>query len=249
MKTAAVAVALVAFAAVAAASEPLPTFPLDYSTDQSDIMVVHQGQWSQAGSDYCCTQGSSCEVQYQSQIGSNYVWYTHNKTRFDSEGAQPQTIVNDFNTGKEMLVVNGSCSEYCPIEGGLFPFSLEGLNATYNGTTTINGQTVQHWTWKQLAFGVVVMQTTDFYVAIGSDGKATPVQQIDHLTPFGQPIGQQTATWTSWKEGAPNAKLFDVAGEAGCPMSQKCGNSQSTARAMNRIRNRMFKTWLRYQFE
>jgi len=249
MKIAVLALAVVALAGAAAATEPLPTFPLDFSTDQSDIMVVHQGQYSVEGSSYCCTAGDSCEVQYQSQIGSNYVWYTHNKTRFDSTGGQAQTIVNDFNIGKEMLVVNGTCSEYCPIEGGLFPFNLEGLNATYNGTTTVNGKTVQHWTWDQVAFGVIVMQTTDFYCEIGSDGKATPVQQVDHLTPFGQPIGQQTQTWTNWVSGSPNAKLFDVAGVADCPESQKCGNNQNAARAMNRLRNRMYKTWLRYQFE
>lgn len=237
--------------AAALETPPLPTFSQDVTSQQTANMVIHQGQYIQQGGDYCCDSRDSCEVQVQSQDGTNYVWYSHNLTRFDQIGGQDQTIINDFNHNKEMLIVNNTCQSFCPINEPLFPFNLEGTNATYNGTTEINGVTVQHWAWKETILGgAITMSTTDFYCTEpDSNGLSRPVTQLQHLTPFGQPIGQQNNTWETWTAGAPKASLFDIQGEADCPESNQCGNNQNLARAMNRLRNRMWKTWLHYQFQ
>ncbi len=102
------------------------------------------------------------------------------------------------------------------------------------------------WEWKDTIFGVVVMEISDVLVNQSDPNNAIPISEVDQLTPFGQPIGQSTSSWTNFQPGTPPASLFDIQGVKDCPLSQNCGNSQ--VREMHRIRNRAWRTYMFYKY-
>ena len=66
---------------------------------------------------------------------------------------------------------------------------------------TYKGAPAEHYQWKEVAFGVLTMSTTDFYAA-QSNGAAVPLGQNQKLTPFGGPqIGTATVDWAGLKPG------------------------------------------------
>ncbi len=143
-------------------------------------------------------------------------------------------IVTLFAIHKEMAVDNtNTCQEYCPQDGSLTQFSL-GDNSTDMGKVVVEGKVLERYFWQDTSiFGV--MDTTYLYVD-QSGSFSVPVQQYEHLTPFGQDIGQSNSTWSNFQEGTPAASLFDIKGIDSCPMSQNCGDNAGRFRNSRRAR-------------
>jgi len=233
---------VVALAALAAANKlkaAPPVFPLDWTANEEDYMVIYQGQYVPLNGMYCCGD-TSCEVQTQYQSGMDYFDFTHNRTRFDDP--VQGSLVSLFNPiYKEMAVdpTTNTCTSYCPLQEDLYPYEIE-VNATDMGTKVINGQTCVDWQYKQIAFGVVVMEIDDVFVDETSN---LPVQEVDQLTPFGTPIGTSTSTYHTFVPGTPDPSHFAIQGIDSCPLDQNCGND---ARQFVRLRWKLFKTWLHW---
>jgi hypothetical protein len=236
---AAIIAAVIMVVGARAASPPVPNLPLDWTANEEDFMVVYQGQYSISNGLYCCGD-TSCEVQTQYQSGMNYFDFTHNRTRFDDP------VNGDFVTlfnpvYKEMLVVNNACQEYCPIDEDLDPYSID-PTATYNGQKTINGHVCNDWQYKDKEFGIV-FEIDDTFVDQTTN---LPVMEVDQLTPFGQPIGEETSTYHTFTPGTPDPSHFAISGVDSCPQSQNCGNSQ---RQFLRRRWGLWKTWAKWYQE
>jgi len=231
---------LVAALAMAyAATPPIPNIPLDWTANEEDFMVVYQGEYSIANGMYCCGD-DSCEVQTQYDSGMNYFDYTHNRTRFDDpvNGDIVSLFAPQY---KEMLVVNNTCQEYCPIQEDLDPYSID-PTATYQGQKTINGVTCDDWQYKDKEFGIV-FEIDDTFVDTKSQ---LPVYESDQLTPFGQPIGQETSTYHTFVPGTPDPSHFAISGVDSCQMSANCGNAH---RQFVRRRWNLWKTWAHWYQE
>jgi hypothetical protein len=230
--------ALLALVAVGRAAGP-PALPIDWTSIEEDFMVVYQGQYTQNGDDYCCND-QNCEVQTQYQSGHNYFDYTHNRTRFD-DPAQGSIVSLFYPIYKEMAVDDtNTCTSYCPIEDDLEPYALD-ANSTDEGQKIVRNITTELWEYKEMAFGVIVMETDDVYVD-QSKTPAIPIQEIDYLTPFGEAIGQSTSTYLSFIPGTPSPSHFDVKGIDACPQDSGCDQQM---RQFVRRRNRSWKTWLK----
>jgi len=232
-----IALVLVAAVAVAATTPPLPNFPLDWTANEEDFMVVYQGQYVQSGSLYCCGD-DSCEVQTQYQKGMDYFDFTHNRTRFDDP--INGMIVSLFNPIYKEMLVDGTntCTSYCPIQDDLYPYQLD-PNSTYMGQKVIDGKTLDDWQFEDKEFGIV-FEISDVYV---DPSTQLPYQEDDQLTPFGQPIGDETSTYHTFTPGTPDPSHFAVKNVANCPMDPNCG--QSFRQAVRR-RWRLRKTWMTY---
>jgi len=243
-----VATALLLCAIVAHAATP-PTFSDDFTTYEEDLLLQYQGNYAVNGNNICCPLDSpACQVEVQSQSGINSYDYTHNRTRWDDDSGQ--IIVNLFDVQKECLIVAQAgggyvCQEYCPLEGEtLDPFGL-GDNSTYMGTKIVGNITADDWQWKEYILGKIVMQISDMYVN-DNVNPPVPLQEVDQLTPFGQPIGSMTSTWSKWTPGTPDASLFNITGVDNCPMSSSCNDD---ARQLRRLAMKHFATWGRYMTE
>jgi len=235
---------ILAIAVNAAAPAPQPKFANDWAATEEDELMVYQGDYTVSGNNYCCSDASNCQIQTEYQMGTNYVDCTHNRTRFDDTVGQ-QTIVNDFNLQKEMLVdpTSMTCQEYCPMEGDILTPGFLDPNSTDEGPVVVAGKTYEKWMWQDTIFGVIVMDTNTVLVD-QSVSPAIPFNQVEVLTPFGgPPIGQESSTWTNFKPGTPAASLFAVKGVAGCQMSQNCGQS---SKQLNRLRYNLKNTWTKW---
>jgi len=230
---------------VSVAFAALPTFPNDWTANEADTILLIQGDYSQGGNGYCCAIQSNCQVQTEFQNGMNYFDYTHNRTRFDDMIAN-QVIVSFFgDIQKECLVVNGTCQEYCPLEGEVLEPGFLDPNSTDLGpqNCTAAGGQCELYEWKETAFGIIVMEICDVTVNQTDPNNAIPVREIDTLTPFGQFIGYGTSNWNNFVPGTPDPSLFQVKGIDTCPQSPNCDDS---ARNMNRIRYKLWKTFAKY---
>jgi hypothetical protein len=239
----AVAAVLLGMLAVALAG-PQPQFPNDWSANEVDELIVYQGDFTQSGDNYCCSDQSNCQIQTEYQNGMSYMDYTHNRTRFDDSVAQ-QTIISDFAIQREMLVDPSSmvCQEYCPMEGDILTPGFLDPNATDMGSVQVQGKTYEKWQWSDTIFAKIVMDTVTVLVD-QSQNPAIPYNQVEVLTPFGGPaIGQEASTWTNFKPGTPAASLFAVKNVASCQMSPNCGNG---ARQLHRLRIRALHTWTKW---
>jgi len=235
-------VVLLSLAAMAVVATKLkatpPVFPLDWTANEEDFMVVYQGQYVQQNGMYCCGD-ASCEVQTEYQSGMDYFDYTHNRTRFD-DPVQGSIVSMFYPIYKEMAVdASNTCTSYCPIEDDLDPYEIE-TNSTDMGQKVVNGHTCEDWQYKQIAFGVIVMETDDIFADTTSN---LPVQEVDQLTPFGQPIGMETATYHTFVPGTPDPSHFAIKGINGCPMDPNCGNNM---RQFVRRRWKLRNTWLKW---
>jgi hypothetical protein len=227
---------------VLAHAGPQPKFSNDWTAVEEDDLMVMQGDYTTSGNNYCCAVTSNCQVQTEYQKGNTYFDYTNNRTRFDDQ-ISGQIIVTDFSVGKEMLVVGSplTCKEYCPTEGWLEPGFLD-PNATDLGSVKVQGRTLEKWQWKETIFKIIVMQTSTVLVD-QTVNPAVPFQETDDLTPFGQPMGTFTSTWSNFKNGTPDPSLFAVTGVEKCPMAQNCGEAR---KQMTRLRNKDFATFAKY---
>jgi len=231
-------VALAAMAVVAHKLKAPPSFPIDWTANEEDYMVVYQGQYVQQNGMYCCGD-TSCEVQTEFQSGMDYFDASHNRTRFD-DPVQGSIVSLFYPVYKEMAVdATNTCQEYCPIEDDLEPYSIE-ANATDMGQKVVNGHTCEDWQYKEVIFGTVVMEIDDVFVDTTSN---LPVQEVDQLTPFGQPMGVSTSTFHTFVPGTPDPSHFAVKGIDSCPESQNCGNN---ARQFVRRRWKLWNTWLKW---
>jgi len=238
-------VALAALAVVVVAG-PQPQFPNDWSALEDDELAVFQGQYSTIGSKMCCDIRSNCQVQTQYELGNVYVDCSHNRTRFDDRISR-QTIVTLYDRQKNMLVVNNTCKEYCPLQGEVLTPGFLVKEAHDLGQVTLpDGRKAQHWQWKETIFGIIVMEIIDVYVNQSDMTNAVPFGQVDHLTPFGEHIGDMITNWNDFKPGTPDPALFDIQGVDSCPMSPNCG---SQVHQMHRLRMRQMKTWVKYHQE
>jgi len=217
------AVLLVVLLAVGAIAGPQPKFPLDYSAEQSETVLVHQGRYVITDDTVCCRKTDSCNVQTDYMHGMHYYSATTNQTRFD-DAVSGQVVVNDFKLRKEMLIDPStmSCKEYCPLDHNLHPGFLD-KNATDLGPTTYKGKTVQKWQWEDRALIIFVMETITVLVDQSKMDAAAPVFEHDELTPFGQHIGFFENEWTNFKGGPQDPALFAVTNVDRCPMAHNCG--------------------------
>jgi len=228
---------------VAAINGPQPKFPNDWSAYEEDELAAFQGQVQTIGTKFCCDAKSNCEVQVQFEAGDVYVDYSHNRTRFDDRTAG-QVIINRFDLQKQMLVVNQTCKEYCPMQGDVLRPGFLDRNATDKGQVTLpDGRKAEHWQWKETIFGIIVMEICDVYVNQQDMQNGIPYGEVDHLTPFGQHIGDFTSTWTNFKPGTPDPSLFIVNGIDSCPMAHDCGNN---AHQLARLRTHQNKAYSYY---
>jgi len=240
-----VVILLAAVVAVAAITGPQPKFPNDWQAYERDALAAFQGAVKHVGNLMCCDPQSTCEVQTQYQAGNVYYDYSHNRTRFD-DVAERQTIITMFDIQKEMLVVNQTCKEFCPLDGDRMHPGFLDVNATDLGQTTLpppDGRKCEHWQWKETIFGIIVMEVCDVYINQTDMANAVPFGEVDHLTPFGQHIGDFTSNWEQFKPGTPDPSLFIVNGIDSCPESPNCGEQSLQ---FNRLRNGAMKTWLRW---
>jgi hypothetical protein len=212
---------LLALVATAIAG-PQPKFPLDWSSLQTESILVHQGRYVLTEDSACCRKSDSCNVQTQFEKGMHYYSATTNQTRFDDQ-ISGQVVVNDFKIKKEMLIDPNTmqCKEYCPLDHNLHPGFLD-KNATDLGATTYKGQQVNKWQWEDRALIIFVMETITVLVNQKID-PAAPVFEHDELTPFGQHIGQFESEWENFKGGPQDPKLFAVLNTDKCPMARDCG--------------------------
>lgn len=226
------------------------TWANDFSVHESAVMIINQGGVEQPDGSICCTASfaGQCQVQMQSHIGQLYHDFTNQRSRF--EDIAQGTYVDDYKLHKSLEVqTNGThdvCVKYCPmdpedtLDGGRDEFVDP--NATDLGKTTYEGQPAEHWTWKETAFKIITMQTTDFYANV--DGAtAVPLGAITQLTPFGQHLGTQNSSWTTFTPGTPPASKFDIQGVDSCPLDPQCGQQKHQLR---RLARRQLHTFARY---
>jgi len=220
----------------------LPQFPKDFTAYEMDQLLQFQGDYSTQGNLLCCPLDSpACQIQVQTQEGPMYFDFTHNRTRMDVGGGQ--AMVNLYDIQKELLVVNQTCKEYCPMEGDvLSPFGVD-PSAADIGHKLINGVMCDDWNWKEVILKIITMEISDMYVDQSDPNNPIPVAEVDQLTPFGQFIGTMNSTWSQFTAGTPDPSLFIIAGIDSCPQSSQCGNSQLQ---LNRIRGRRWLSWYRY---
>jgi len=231
------------------------TFASDYVSGEEAIMMIAQGGTTAKNGDPCCNAESpspQCQIQLQHMKGTKYHDVTNQRSRFDDSVAR-QTVVDDFNVYKSMLinVTDGkeTCQEYCPIdkEDKLYPFDpFDPFDTVVDvGPETFEGKAVEHYNWKDVILKVITMQTTDFYADISNTKKAVPIFMTSALTPFGQqpPIGAQNNSWTNFTHGTPPKAKFDIHGVDKCPKSAQCGSQQMQA---HRLHNRMHHTFANY---
>jgi hypothetical protein len=177
----------------------------------------------------------------QTANGQLYVDGQNNRTREDSAG---QVIVTLYDQQKEVLVDPSSmaCQEYCPLEGDELDASFVNANATSAGTEVIGGVTYNKWQWKDVVFGIIVMETSTAWLD-ESKSPAVPLKEHVEITPFGQDIGYEDIAWSQLSYGAPDPKLFAVTGVDTCPKSSNCGDD---SKQQMRLRHKKLKTWAKY---
>jgi len=241
-----VALVVLAVCVVAVVAGPQPKFSNDWTAIEEDTLIVVQGPVAQVGSLYCCAATSDCQVQIQYQAGDAYVDYTNNRTRFDDK-VSGQVIINNFAIQKQMLVVNQTCKEYCPMQGDSMSPGFLAASAIDKGPTTLpDGRKAQHWQWQEKILGIIVMETIDVYVNQTDMNNGIPLEEVDHLTPFGEHIGDMYSNWKNYKPGTPDPSLFIVNGIDSCPESPNCGNSEHQ---MQRLRTHSMRSWVHHQQE
>lgn len=225
------------------AQAAVPTLPQDFTTQETDSIQVHQGDFVVSGKNVCCPLGGNgqCKVRMQTEGGLSVRAKSKNMTSFAPFGT-PERIVNDFNNGKEMEVVNGTCKAYCPLQDTVMDSFGPSDKAKFIGSKTINGKKCDEYQWKTTLFGVVVMETSTMCIDVSNSSNPVPIQEVDVLTPFGQNIGQEEAQWTGFRAGF-DASVFDIKGIDSCQMGQNC---QQNSKQMLRLRMGNYKTWHYY---
>ena len=239
--------------------------PLNYVSVESSTTRIAQRASVTAEGETCCdiNQAGGCSIQYKNFEGTRYFDWENQRQRVDDTSAN-QTIVDDYDGGKSMLVENVSgvetCMSWCPItlQDDMEPLYLPKA-AKYQGQASCPTGDCQHWHWTINILKFIPMQKYDFYAVnrsvptdkgpnhtvycIDNDKVCTvPVYSTMAFTPFGRmpPEGYTNTTWHSVKMELPPKEKFVVAGEETCPQSKGCGNSMWQ---MHRIGSKQWHTY------
>jgi hypothetical protein len=230
-------VALCVLSLVAAVAPP--ALPTDWSASEDSDMLIAQGAMKM-GEYICCdptAQGTQCKVQAQNQQIQHYFGYSQNKTRLEADG---EVIIDLFYpTYKEVEVDPATlkCKSWCPIDNDLYPLEIY-PNATDLGQKTVGGVVCENYHWTEYILKIIPMEQHNFFVNMNADGTAVPVRDEDQMTPFGQPMGTQNVTWSNFKAGPQDPKLFAVTDLASCPQDPNCDDSHNSMRMMARLMDR-----------
>jgi len=229
-----------------------PTFVGDYTATEKSLLLENQGGHENANGDYCClkTQLGQCQIQLQSLNGQHYVDYSNNRTRF--EDVANGITVNDYKKHKTYDIEHNAtigkdvCVKYCPLDP---EETLDNLfldpDAKDLGATTLNGQQVEKWEWKEVILKIIKMSTTDFFADQSNASMAIPVFMNQKLTPFDGPqIGSENHTWANVKAGPIDpTKFTDIVGLDTCPEDPQC---QQPSWQHKRLAFRQYATWAKY---
>jgi hypothetical protein len=230
----AVIMALCLALVAAAPSENSYKWAADWTSFTTSQEIIAQGASSNTETEVCCDQTSpQCKIEVQDLTGDVYVSVKHQATRQDVEGGRIYQFFAERPQAQYDVVQakNGSwvCQSTCagelgpPLTAGFLPY-----NATYMGKSSpkdIQGCPTggcDEWQIKETLFGVIVMQTDNYYVYEDAI-QGIPVALLSELTPFGEPLGSQTQTWAQYKgfpEGLPLSD-FEFLGKKDCPPPQQ----------------------------
>ena len=205
---------------------------------RSQQVGIWQGGTHNPDGSVCCSKDASqCKVQLIGMSGTMYADGDMNRTRFDSQSQG--LIVNWYHpVNKQMAVEMGAdaqhwhCTAYCPIEDGPYPDPLAfGAKAKDLGPATTPANT-EHWQWKDTIFGIVPMDTQDWWIT--KDSPPAPVLNKETLTPFGTaPIGGMNSAFTNFVGGKVDKTKFNIDNVKTCPINpQGCGDDSSSVRAV-----------------
>jgi hypothetical protein len=231
-----VALALVAVASAAT----LPVFPDDWSAIVDSDILLNQGGVTQG--DYVCCDPEvvgQCKVQAENIQAQQYFSWTNNATRMDGNG---QVIVDFYApVWKEVLVdpATMACQSWCPIDQSEAEFDRMALGkkASDMGPAHVQGVDCELYWWEEWLL-IIPMESINMYLIPAAAGEkyATPVREEDTLTPFGQYLGTENTTYSQFKAGPLDPKLFAVTGMDTCKQDPQCGK-QNSLRMFNRLRN------------
>ena len=223
MSRALFAVAIACAVAVAVAQ---PTFPDNWTSDQTNQIAINQGGVKNPDGSICCPPDApECKVQTGFSAAIQYQWYSGNMSA--TKGPDNSGIVVDFNAQKEYAVLaNGTCTAYCPLGGQtMSPGIGIGPNATNLGKVNYNGRMLNlYQVLTQIPILNITMEATNFYVD-ESGPTPVPVAIIQLIEPLGHQIGQQNNTFVTFVPGVPDKSHFTVVGAASCPMSKNCNGN------------------------
>lgn len=225
----------------------VPSFPQSFTVSELDEIFIYQGDYTQQGSKLCCPYNSvnGCKVQVQTQAGDNFVDAVNQRTRFNVYGSN-QALVTIYGDNKQYLIQNNTCQYYCPLQDDGWTSFGPDPNATYIGQKNIDGHMCNDYQWKTTLFGIIVMETSDFY-ADETVSPPLPIAEVDVLTPFGQSIGQETSHWDNFVAGVPPASLWDgIIGLKDCPQYNQCNNDNTMMHGF--LRQKLYKTWTYYRY-
>lgn len=215
-------------AAAAVANAAAPVLPTEWSTQNfhTTVLIFQGGSHNDTAETACCSdKAPQCKVQTEGLIGKMAVDLANNRTSFIVGQQNLLTLGAPIN--KQFTASMGSdgkwsCQSYCPTQGPVQnPLNID-PKAKDQGKVTVQGKSTEHWQWSDEIFGVVKMDTVDFYLD-QSGAKPVPYYQTEKLTPFGGgEIGFTTSLWNDFTEGKPDASAFDVPDLSSCELSDQC---------------------------
>lgn len=198
-------------------------------------MNINQGGTVMPDGSVCCgAQVPQCKVQTMFQPGIQYFDFQNNRTAFKNPDGSG--VVSLYADKKEYAVnAAGVCQSYCPLQDSDFGPGLGfGDKAQDMGATTYNGKKCEHFHWiQQMPILNLTMETSDMYATVANN-VATPLAEIDNITPFGQHIGTQNTTYVTFTPTMPAASHFTVTGKTTCKIDQSCSGKQDDMPSMNK---------------
>lgn len=219
-------IAVVAMAASACFVAAQPTFPNNWSSDQTSGIAINQGGVKNPDGSICCpAESPECKVQTAFQAGIQYTWFDGNFSAF--RGPDGNGIVTDFTAQKEYSVTgDGTCQAYCPLQGQTMQPGIGiGPNATSMGKVNYNGRMLNlYQSVQKVPIFNITMATINFYVD-ESGSSPVPVAIIQIIEPLGHQLGAQNQTFVTFTPGVPAKSHFLVKGAATCKMSKGCNQN------------------------
>jgi hypothetical protein len=109
----------------------LPTFPSDFTSKSSGLMLIHQGADQDSDGDNCCpSDASQCQVEQSTSEETRYEDFTNKRVRTDD--AISGVITVDFfgaiQKTMQVNITNGvpTCVSYCPLHNETMkPFGVD----------------------------------------------------------------------------------------------------------------------------
>jgi hypothetical protein len=236
---------LVAMLAVAAATD-LPVFPEDWTSFVDSEILLNQGGTIEGPKDWVCCDPEAvgqCKIQVENMQVFQMFGYSMNATRIEGGGG---TVVSLYSPiWKEVEVdANNDCVSWCPIDQSEAEFDplTVGKKAVDLGKKVVKGIETEMWWWEELILWIIPMSSNSAFVVPPKTGEkySTLVRTETILTPFGQKLGTENATYTGFKAGVDKAKLT-VGKLSSCKKSDQCG--KSGIRNLARLRDGRISEW------